>query len=363
MALIKQTYICEAHYPRQIGSSQWLSSERLQISYNIYKHEKILSTAAEPGLNLIFTHGNGMCKEVWEYMIERCFEYLGSILRTVVSIDCANQNDSYQLNKEKLGWTYVWSDGGRDIIKVARYLNLSENTILIGHSMGAVGCLYATYFEPGMFDSVIAIDPVSLHIDDVISKKLMNRIHESLIDNFEDMEHYKNYMLRKNFTKTFHPRIQNDLINSSFITNLDGTVSMKTPAIQQLVCYFSGNFTLMHEQQLRLYSMIECEVLHVAGTATTLTHPETVPTVRRWMKNCTPIDIEGGAHLVPFEKPDETFEPIKVFLEKRYSDVRKNWKRIERRKAMSVEEKMRYNRESIRNLLKPNATLDVKPRI
>ncbi len=145
---IKTLRTQDAHYPRTPLNSTVYPSDRLDLVLTVYESRLLDSVDSAHNdlhnkeiINLIFVHGTGMCKEVWNYHIDKLFRGNDKkdrkwILGTAVAIDAVNHGDSYLLNKNKVGWCYNWLDGGKDISRVVKKLNLKGRTLSIGHSMG-----------------------------------------------------------------------------------------------------------------------------------------------------------------------------------------------------------------------------------
>ncbi|KZS96791.1 hypothetical protein SISNIDRAFT_450527 [Sistotremastrum niveocremeum HHB9708] len=124
------------------------------------------------GCTLVFAHGTGYHKELWEPCLERIFELAGSKgypIREAWSLDAPGHGDAGILNATVLrsGYSVLcnWQDYGRAI---NLFLTQFEDgyfrghyLIGIGHSMGAVALILAVTFKPMLhFESVVLCDPM-----------------------------------------------------------------------------------------------------------------------------------------------------------------------------------------------------------
>lgn len=351
MKFVKSTHLIDATYPRKTEFCTASGRDKLKVAFNVY-------TATNPPtdkrpLNLIFAHGNGMHKDIFDYMIRQFFDSpLGPSLKRVVAIDSANQCDSHMANEGKLGATTFWSDCGRDICRIVRSVGLTDDiNILIGHSMGGTQCMFAAYFEPMLFDSVVALDPIVYAEEGYREspmkeavRSVFDRVEQKLQDHFPNEQAYWDYMTKSKLgmPKKFHPEVQKIFVQSGARYNGDGTVSYKTPDRQQMITYNMTPYA--YEDALKMINCLNCEVLHVAGTVFNLVSPRSAPKCRNALRFCTPVDIEGGNHLVPFEMADETFEAILPFVTRRYKRGLELKGEFDRRKAMSPEERAKFIR-------------------
>lgn len=324
MPLTKETKVIEAHHPRQNEFSTLRPDDRLRLAYNVLTDStKTKSVPAEERIVLYFVHGNGMSKECWEYNANLLFEKHGDVIEKMIAIDIVNQNDSYQLNKDKLGWLPQWGDGGRDVVKIVKAETGPGINILVGHSMGGVQCMYASLFEPALIDSLVTVDPVVFaehgwESDEQVQKYLQKRfhkIHRLLRTEFKDKADYEKYIREGSMSRTWHPDIQTSYMNGSGIFHSDGTVTFKTSALQQMSTYYATIYSFRHG--LKLASLVDHEVLHIAGTQDSVTKRANAVECRKVLQHGVSVDIDGAGHLVPFEKPHETVDAIAAFISRR----------------------------------------------
>lgn len=343
-----------AHWPRENMESIVDKNSRLKVAYNIYRDDSWNQIKREPDecLNLVFSHGAQMCKELWNYIIEMCFSdpVLGPRLDKVVAIDAINHGDSYLVNKDNLSFTNMWTDMARDINCVIRELHMTGTTVLVGHSMGGAASMYAAFFEPMLVDSVIAIDPMGWSTDFEAEKasKALAQSFDTLLaakarDHFDNDRDYEEYIRHQSLAATFHKRCQDDYLRASAVKNKsDGTLTFKTPQSQQLGVYLSGQFAFrdLPKTMASLYH----EVLHVFGT---LGNSKGAYNMREILRYGSREDIFGAGHLVPFEKPVETFNAMRPFLLKRYRKGMAMAKDLSQRESWTTQQKQNYIRTNI----------------
>lgn len=356
--LTKESRIMEAHHPRENPWCTLSPDDRLKIVYHIYtdarpdsKQRSSYTLASEPKLNLVFVHGAGMSKEGWDDMIERFYDNTPHPLGKVISLDVANHGESYRQNEGKLGWAYPWSDGGRDIAKLIRdEIDIGSGpTIVISHSMGSTQSIYAAFFAPAEIDAVVVVDPV-LYIPEEIRtepvgiefmSKRMGKIRRGIQEKFSSWEEYEDYIRNKYFSKTFDPKVLDSFIqNSVFKDEKDGKWTFITGAEHNMLSYFNSLYTSLGQKSLKVLSMLDCPVMHIAGTESAFNSPEAIPKNREYLPEGSEIaDIPGGGHLVPFEYPKETFEALYPFVIKHYSRANDRRAEFENRKSMTEGER------------------------
>lgn len=357
--LSKTTHTIDAYHPRENEFSTVSPDDRLQIVYNLYTKSGVsrhFDSGEYPDdrLNLVFIHGTQMCKEVWEYMIEKFFDCGlfgkdGERLGAVVSLDPVNHGESCALNKDKLGFVCTWSDGGKDVVQVLKHLNLqSGTTIVLGHSMGGAQALYAALHEPHMIDSVVLFDPVGyfnaelLRNENVIKMtgERMSKLKRFVRSEFKDEEDYLKYMKTRGISRTFHPRIQADYIKYAAKKNADGSFSFLASADQQLVSYFSSQFAM--QDIPHLLPVVKPAMLHVDGELADWNPPEAQEMWTSLVQRSEAAVVKNGHHLFPFDQPDETFDAIVPFIQRRLEQGTINSKQQSARRSFTDKQRKEY---------------------
>ncbi|VVT54521.1 uncharacterized protein SAPINGB_P004117 [Magnusiomyces paraingens] len=322
--------IIDGHFPRFNRTSTIKPFDKLQVVYNVYTDErpgKQAKVSPEEQVHLVFLHATGFTKESWEYWIEMFYEKYGPQLGTVISVDAVNHGESYILNEHKLGLTCSWEDSARDVLRILAAQNITSNAILIGHSMGGGTALHAAAFERRVIDSVISIEPVAYFNHDLHKFKkgretwvgFLTKLNKYIKDTFASEEEYAQYLKKGGVGRTVHPRILEDLIRSGFVKRDDGSILAIPPRGAQITSYASSNFTTLYlRDQLKT---IDCAVCHVIGSAATWNPPESVEAIRGALPNVVGVDIPDGQHLVPMERPEDTFAAIGPFFESRLTAI------------------------------------------
>lgn len=333
----KEVKITDAHFPRQSGSTISVD-DKLKIVYN-----KFSPTIPPPEdkirVNLLFSHGTGMNKEIWNYHIEKLYResynqehwYLGS----VISFDCVSHGDSGVMNKDKLGWTYGWIDGGKDIIEIVKHENSTCNdflnnrtskNIIIGHSLGGHQVMVAGFLEPQLFDTIIPIEPVFYTPDNRFFYVFIDRfkkVQKYIYDTFKTKEEFYEYYTKFAFTKDMHPRISQDYIDNEFYEVYDPATKStvyksKASKVSQMATYLSSYWAL--EQSTAMIPHMKCKICYVWGEKARWNPPGTE---EYFLENAKPESlieyhcVKDGTHLLNGELPDETVKIIQGVIEKR----------------------------------------------
>ncbi|KAJ9101310.1 hypothetical protein QFC19_005280 [Naganishia cerealis] len=328
MSFTKELKVTDAAYPRHPGGSL-LVGQRLKICYNKYTANYAIPEN-QIAINLIFAHGTGMNKSLWNYHITKLFEIGAKSstwkLATVVSVDAVNHGDSAIANQGKLGWSYHWPDFGRDIVLVVKHEQklwaqtlengISTRNIVIGHSFGGYGAAYASFLEPQLFDSLVLIEPVVYYNPDPKYQTkyaaIFRKIATMLLDTFDSMEDYETFFKKFSFYMNFHPSVLKDLMDDELYTVIDpesGETKYKTKTSV--------------ESQVSVY--IPIPLTHIVGAAAKWNPPESVPSIRKNLGNLwKTYDIEKGEHLVNGELPDETVGAIAEHISGRVDAVIRN---------------------------------------
>lgn len=345
MSFTKELKSTQAAYPRHDGSTV-LMGQRLKISYNKYTANYAIPEN-QTAINLIFAHGTGMNKALWNYHITRLYE-LGMKSSTwkvgsVISVDAVNHGDSALANVGKLGWGLAWTDHGRDIVEIVKHEQqlwpgsfengIRSRNILVGHSFGGYGVIFAGFQEPHLFDSVVAIEPVVFYSNDpqVRAKftAIFRKISLMLIDSFDSLEEYVGFFKQFSFYKKFHPAVLKDLIDDELYTAVDpltGETKYKTKASAkaQVGVYVSAGVSLGQSEDL--LRGIQIPVTHVVGKAAKWNPEATIPAIRQCLdaQLWKAVDVEKGEHLLNGELPDETVKIIADHIESRVAVAKKN---------------------------------------
>ncbi|KAK6461160.1 Alpha/beta hydrolase family-domain-containing protein [Scheffersomyces coipomensis] len=335
------TKALDASWPRHPGSvvldtpSSNPKDYRLKIAYRKYETTKSAATkASRSPINLVFSHGNGMNKGLWHYHIDKIYQHFNSLpdayINTVIAMDHANQGDSAVYNKEKLGHTYSWIDGARDIVTIvkdhetASFSQENAYNIVVGHSMGGFQALMAGYFEPNLFSAVLGINPVwykehSTHqkTKETMTKWLKkNRIASHFKFNGPNKNWKQdiiNWYKTKSFYKFFDEQVLLNMLEDDFPEEFDVNkpyeeIKLKHEASQEFITYFGGYNSYMSSSPL--YKYVKIPVYHV-HSENDLGAPGGVELSRELLKDVViPIDIPKLLHSMNAEQPDLTLDLI-----------------------------------------------------
>lgn len=102
------------------------------------------------GPTLIFVHATGFCKEVSVPVVDDVLRLHGP--HHVVAIDQRGHGDSAVAQPP-----FDWRDVGGDIVELGRDWS---RAVGVGHSAGGAALLLAELAEPGLFESLVLVEPI-----------------------------------------------------------------------------------------------------------------------------------------------------------------------------------------------------------
>lgn len=334
----------DAAFPRGPGSTI-LSTDRLKVVYNKYLNTKGTISKDKIKINLIFAHGTGMNKSLWNYHIKKLFEHSQSastwVLNSVLSIDAIGHGDSSLLNEGKIGWVYKWEDGGKDIIQVLKHEqqstsefvnNATTKNILIGHSLGGYLAVIAGFYEPSLFDTIIPIEGV-LYMDPKTDGRFLgifSKLSSILIDKFNSEKEYNEYFTKFSIYKSFHPEVLKDFMEDEKATFIDPETKetkfmTKASTPNQMTTYYSARISI--PLVMAIFPQIKVPIVHVIGKNATWNPPESITFVRDAVPKeylLDAIDIPDAEHLVNGDKPDVIVKIIEDTIKKRVATAIEN---------------------------------------
>lgn len=329
----KETYGALGRAP---GSTLRLN-ERVKIVYNKYSNKALNSSDQRVKINLIFAHGTGMNKSVWSFHIKLLYEASRLakdwVLDKVVSVDAASHGDSALRNAGKMGWVFRWDDGARDLISVVRHENdttgdfingMKAKTILIGHSMGGYMVTYASYLEPNLFDSAVAVEPVIYSDPSMFEKylKLFSKIKGFIIDEFGDKDEVDEYFRSFSFFKTMRSEVLDEFIADEVMEVKDpdtGDVhyKAKTTSDLQFTAYISAMVSLL--PMMQILPNLTIPFYNMACKTATWNPMEAPEYINATVPEDVihPVWLEKGLHLVHGDFPEIVVnEFTKIFSER-----------------------------------------------
>lgn len=316
-------------FPRTAGSTT-LPTDRVKVVYNKFS-PKTPVPADVTKVNLIFAHGSGMNKGTWTYHIEKLYEQSQRNPRwkvdKVIAVDYFTHGDSAELNRNKIGWTADWCDGGKDLIEVVKHEMATtgdflpggwSRNVLIGHSMGGFSVLWAGFLEPQLFDSVISIEPV-IQYDQLVNEWFFNRMKKvgKFIENkYPSLEAAHKHLKKESFYNVMQKDVLDNFVDDELVHEKDG-VRVKADKKHQIATYCGVAYAA--EKGMAILSQLEVPFFHITGAAATWTPRESVD----WIRGEVPehllevADIAKGGHLVHGEQPLELIRLWSYFIDKR----------------------------------------------
>ena len=302
---------------------------QLEIAYRAYKRKE--APKSGPRVNLVFHHGVGMNKGIWHYHIDKWFNLIPNVNYSV-AIDCVNHGQSAVLNESKLGHKVSWIDFAKDVIKVVKideaqeFLKPGAVNIFLGHSCGGMVSLTSAYFEPTLFDAIIALNPVA-YADELSDQLLTMGINmwrnKGSITNEYDVEEGQDHKLAiysfyktKSFFRAFDDTILRNMLEDE---HLDYDVSNKaltsTQASQEYLTFMGSGSSI--RRAFPSFGQIETSVYHIVGEKDTAPD-QAVQAIREALAGVVhPIDVPGGSHMFNAIKPEVFTDIVKKIITER----------------------------------------------
>lgn len=330
-------------FPRTNGSTI-LPTDRVKVVYNKFS-PKVPVPANVTKVNLIFAHGSGMNKATWTYHIKKLYEQSQNNpnwkVDKVVAVDYFSHGDSAELNREKIGWTADWCDGGKDLIEVVRQEIATtgdftpggwSRNVLIGHSMGGFAVLWAGYLEPQLFDSIICIEPV-IQYDQLVNEwffKRMKKVGKYIENKYPSLEAAHKHLKKESFYNTMKKTVLDDFVDDELVVEKDG-VRVKAEKNHQIASYCGVAYSA--EKGMAILSQLEIPFFHITGADATWTPRESVDWIREQVPEhlIEKADIAKGGHLVHGDQPLELVRLWSEFIDKRVKfieEARKNFPEV-----------------------------------
>ncbi|EJS41696.1 YOR084W [Saccharomyces arboricola H-6] len=324
----KETKTCSASWPRT-PQSTLCATDRLELVYDVYTNADQGHHPCASSLNLVFLHGSGMSRVVWEYYLPRLThaDPEGNYaIHKIVLIDQATHGDSGVLNRGKLGTNFNWIDGGRDALKIAAqelggYDKRPAINVVIGHSMGGFQALVCDVLQPSLFHLLILIEPVVVTRQPStvvppdfpqIPENLYNSLRLKTRDSFGSESEYVRYMKNDSFFTNAHDQILQRIIDFERIQapslGGDGSVRTKMDQAQNLLCYM--NMQSFAPFLISNVKFVDKRAIHIVGARSNWCPPENQLFLQKTLQNYHLDVISGGSHLVNIEAPDLVIEKI-----------------------------------------------------
>lgn len=325
-----------ASYPRDPNTTLKYGESGLKLVYNKFKTVKDISKD-KTRVNLIFAHGTGMNKAIWNYYIRRLYELQNSNWQVdaAISVDAINHGDSAVLNRGKQGFNCAWSQGAKDLIHVVKHeqehegdflINDGSKNILIGHSLGGHQAVMAAFFEPGLFDAVIPIEPVIYALEEHEARfsAILAKMKFLIKDTFNSKADYYKYFNTKSFYQKFNKEVLQEMADDELEIGENDTVHTKSSNIDQMLTYVSAFQSIA--QSMSILPVYQTPMLHIIGGSATWNPPDTPEYVKKLVPSqCyDQVIVEGGAHLLVGELPDKVLPVIEDYITMRVSSQEKD---------------------------------------
>lgn len=316
----KSTKVIEATFPRaNQDSTQVPHKDKLSLVYDVYTQISSNGEVCHPRVNLLFLHGSGMNRTIWEYYVAHLEDYeLNWQINKIVLLDQVTHGDSAVLNEGKLGVNFDWSDGARDACKVAQVEfdeGFPAHNVVIGHSMGGFQAMCCGILMPNLFQLILTIEPVALmsnmvNVNDrtVLPPKFYQALYSKMADTFGSLKEYEDFISNRSFFKAVHPEILQRLIEFERRDMPDGTIRTKMNREQNIMCYM----TIFPTSTWLLNSLkfIKVPVVSLIGEIAKWGPKENQDTLKKLIPNYTQDVVPGGDHLMNIEKPDENLRRL-----------------------------------------------------
>lgn len=314
--------------------------------------------AADKRFNLLFIHGSQMLKEVWTYYAELAFKHWGSRLDKVIAMDAVTHGDSALLNATKATAWSSWPDIGRDaglvLDDLAKLGEMDGPVIAIGHSMGGAGTLFLSSLHTSKIDGMVLMDPVwggswpeEMKDDNPMTRaigKMFSKVVANSRDEFDSWEDYEKFMNTRFITRKFHPRIREDMIKNHVYTDINGNIKTKISRALQGGAYMSASSIARAANTIFKWSPIPALVMR--GDIEDWNPPGDMADLAGRLPKAELKVVEGGGHLIFFEKPDECFAAMTDYVDRQVSSA------LERRKTYQVDmEITKYTDSQVRKEL------------
>lgn len=328
----------DAAWPRARNSVLDPQRDRLVVVYEVFQaiHR---ADHGKQRVNLLFCHGSGMNRAVWEYHADKLASVNTNwVINKVVLVDQVNHGDSWVANQGKLGMEFDWFDGARDIVLVAEK-ELTENyddiNVIVGHSMGGFQSLAAIAHSPTLFQYGIVVEPVIIKSVEQMDPKMeltvfparfYTALKRKMVDTFPNKQAYNEFITKGSLYIDVHPDIRERMRQFEKLENTDGTISTKMKLIHNVMCYATKNFS--GRRMVALMKFVPCPVVMLVGGSSRWTPPINNETVMKGVPNCTKIVIPNGGHMVNLEMPDVVIghitDKITEFVQDKQQKATKN---------------------------------------
>ncbi|KAG0306595.1 hypothetical protein BGZ99_001732, partial [Dissophora globulifera] len=285
------------------------SAPHFKLACNTYRQIPTSAAAATvpagaaPAPPLIFTHANGISKEMCEPVLARMDPRWTT--SDIYAFDCRNHGDSAVLNKDILEKQFDWYWYAQDILRIVDNYNLKK-PIGVGHS------ILAECLRPGTFSAIVAIEPTmfpkTIFINAPFDDNPMAHSTLKRCDTWKDRNEARVKLPQKAFFRNWHPEILDIYLEHGMVDAVDkdgnSVVTLKTPKFQEAITYATqGNAVSDAFDRL---NEVAIPVHIIAGEISDINPPELAVMKRDRCQQGTLETVKGAGHLVCLEKPQET---------------------------------------------------------
>ncbi|MFW2176830.1 MULTISPECIES: alpha/beta fold hydrolase [unclassified Moraxella] len=266
-----------------------------------------------------FAHANGIPSKTYSYLFELLSDEFD-----VVFIPQLGTDPRYPVDNH-------WQALTQQVIDSIKQ-NLAERgqsqVIGLGHSLGALCTLQASYREPQLFSQVITLDPPLIHGHYAMALHWAKRFSPSLVDRltpaglsnrrrdtWDSREQAYAHLHHKAFYKNFDERCFADFIQYGLTDTADGKVTLTIPKAAE-VAVFRTNPSLFWRKPNHPPMMPTKQIIGHDSLFMKRGFPQLV-------KKRMGIDFEvhKGGHMFPLEHPVSTVNRIKALIKERiYSE-------------------------------------------
>ena len=260
-------------------------------------------------LNSIFLHGNGFPPKAYQALLKHLEKKLGIY---------AMYQRPFWSNDINPNSIYGWDIFKNDTLDFINQNNL-QNTIGIGHSMGAVLILMIEIDFPGTFKKIFLLDPVitskfkSKLYKILFGLRLIDRFHpmiqrtknkKMVYNNFQEI--YKNYRSKKIFSKIRDDNLKTYI--NSIINEKDDKVIIKLSKDWENTIYRNGslNDSIIWDN----VSKIKTPVYIITPNNNDFSHFNYGSDLKKKNSNFINYKINNSSHLFPLEYPQKISELI-----------------------------------------------------
>lgn len=326
--------VADGAFPRAPGSTT-LPTDKIKLVYNKFSPKEPVPKETTK-VNLVFAHGSGMNKGSWDYHIQKLYEASETKtawkLNKVVAVDFYSHGDSAELNREKIGWTADWCDGGRDLVEVVKH-EIRETgdftpdgwtrNILVGHSLGGFLVLWAGVIEPQLFDLIILVEPVIQYfqqLNEPVIKRML-KAGKFIENEYPSLEAAHEHLKKKSFYKVMDKNVLDAFVDDELVVNKDGSVRIKAEKRHQVTTFCGVSYSAA--RGMAALSELQIPFFHISGADATWTPRESVD----WIRETVPehlleaVDMPKGGHLVHGEQPLELVDLWLGFIDRRVAFI------------------------------------------